>query len=58
MLKSAGVRRMTIRGIAEQLAADELHLVQQTVHRWLTEEAGAGRVENASYGRLKWGDNR
>ncbi len=58
MLKSAGVKGMTIRGMAEQLAADDLHLAQQTIHRWLTEEAAAGRVENASYGRWKWWDDR
>jgi DNA translocase FtsK/SpoIIIE-like protein len=54
MLKSAGVRGMTVRGIAEQLAADGQEIAQQTIYRWLTEEAAAGRVENASYGRWKW----
>jgi len=54
MLKPAGVRGMTARGIAEQLAADGLEIAQQTIHRWLAEEAAAGRVENASYGRWKW----
>jgi hypothetical protein len=53
MLRSAGVRGMTIRGIAEQLAADGREVAQQTIHRWLTEEAAEGRVENASYGRWK-----
>jgi hypothetical protein len=54
MLRSAGVKGMTVRGIADQLAADGAEVAQQTIHRWLTEEAAAGRVENASYGRWKW----
>jgi FtsK/SpoIIIE family len=54
MLRSAGVRGMTVRGIAEQLAADGSDIAQQTIHRWLHEEAAAGHVENASYGRWKW----
>jgi hypothetical protein len=54
MLQSAGVRGMTIRAIAEQLAADGRDIAQQTIHRWLSEEHDAGRVENASYGRWKW----
>jgi FtsK/SpoIIIE family len=54
MLRSAGVRGMTVRGIAEQLAADGREVAQQTIHRWLTEEAAAGSVQNASYGRWKW----
>jgi hypothetical protein len=54
MLKSAGVKGMTVRGIAEQLTADGRDIAQQTIHRWLAEEAAAGRVENASYGRWKW----
>jgi hypothetical protein len=54
MLKSAGVRGMTVRGIAEQLAADGWEVTQQTVRRWLAEEAAAGRAEDASYGRWKW----
>ena len=54
MLKSAGVRGMTVRGITEQLAADGQQIAQQTIYRWLTEEAAAGHVENASYGRWKW----
>jgi hypothetical protein len=54
LLKSAGVRGMTVRGIAEQLAADGREVAHQTIHRWLTEEAAAGRAENASYGRWKW----
>jgi hypothetical protein len=58
MLRSAGVRGMTIRGISDQLAADGREMAQQTVHRWLTEEAAAGRVESASYGRWKWRDDR
>jgi FtsK/SpoIIIE family len=56
MLRSAGVRGMTVRGICDQFGADGRELAQQTVHRWLTEEAAAGRVESASYGRWKWRD--
>jgi hypothetical protein len=56
MLKAAGVRGMTVRGIAEQLGTDGAEMTHQTVHRWLTEEAAEGRVENASYGRWKWRD--
>jgi hypothetical protein len=58
MLRSAGVRGMTVRGISDQLAADGRGMAQQTIHRWLTEEAAAGRVEGASYGRWKWRDDR
>jgi hypothetical protein len=58
MLRSAGVKGMTVRAIAEQLAADGRHVAHQTVQRWLTEEAAAGRVENASYGRWKWRGDR
>ena len=58
MLKSAGVKGMTVRGIAEQLAADGQQIAQQTIYRWLTEEAAAGHVENASYGRWKWRGDR
>jgi S-DNA-T family DNA segregation ATPase FtsK/SpoIIIE len=54
MLRSAGVRGMTSRAIAQQLAADGQEVADQTIYRWLTEEAAAGRVENASYGRWKW----
>jgi S-DNA-T family DNA segregation ATPase FtsK/SpoIIIE len=54
MLRSAGVRGMTIRAVAERLASDGQDVAHQTVHRWLTEEAVAGRVESASYGRWKW----
>jgi hypothetical protein len=54
MLKSAGVKGMTIRVISEQLAADGREVAHQTIHRWLTEEADAGRAESASYGRWKW----
>ena len=39
---------MTIRGISDQLTADGGEMVHQTIHRWLTEEAAAGRVESAS----------
>jgi len=49
---------MTVRAIAEQLAADGRPVAHQTVQRWLTEEAAAGRVENASYGRWKWRGDR
>jgi hypothetical protein len=54
MLAKAGVRGMTVRTIAEQLATDGPEVAHQTVHRWLTEELAAGRVEHASYGRWKW----
>jgi hypothetical protein len=54
LLKSAGVRGMTVRGICDQLSATGQDVAQQTIHRWLTEEAAAGRVERATYGRWKW----
>ena len=54
MLRAAGVRGMTASRIGEQLAADGREVARQTIHRWLTEEVAAGRVENASYGRWKW----
>jgi hypothetical protein len=54
MLRSAGVRGMTVRAIADQLGAHGPEVAHQTVHRWLTEEAAAGRAEHASYGRWKW----
>jgi hypothetical protein len=54
LLRSAGVRGLTIRALAEQLAADGRDVAHQTIHRWLTEEHDAGQVENASYGRWKW----
>jgi hypothetical protein len=54
MLKSAGVRGMTVRSIAQQHAVDGREVAEQTIHRWLTEEAASGRVANASYGRWKW----
>jgi hypothetical protein len=54
MLQAAGVRGMTIRAIAEQLAADGLDIGHQTIYRWLTEEQSAGRAQDASYGRWKW----
>jgi hypothetical protein len=54
MLRSAGVRGITARGICDQLAADGLEVTPQTIHRWLAEEASGGRAENASYGRWKW----
>jgi hypothetical protein len=57
MLKSAGVRGLTVRRIAEQLSAGGRQLAQQTIHRWLAEEAAAGRAETASYGRWKWRDD-
>jgi FtsK/SpoIIIE family len=53
MLKSAGVRGMTVRAIAERLAADGHEVAHETIHRWLTEESAAGRAESASYGRWK-----
>jgi S-DNA-T family DNA segregation ATPase FtsK/SpoIIIE len=54
MLRSAGVRGTTVRGIAERLTADGQDVAHQTIHRWLAEEAAAGRAESASYGRWKW----
>lgn len=54
MLRSAGVKGLTVRGIAEQLSVSGHDVAQQTIHRWLAEEAVAGRVEHASYGRWKW----
>jgi hypothetical protein len=54
MLKASGVRGMTVSGIAAQHAVDGREIAEQTLHRWLTEEAAAGRVENATYGRWKW----
>lgn len=54
LLRSAGVRGMTVRGIAERLATDGHDVAHQTIYRWLTDEATAGRAENASYGRWKW----
>jgi hypothetical protein len=58
MLQAAGVRGMTIRGIAEQLAADGQEVAQQTIYRWLNEELVAGRAQDASYGRWKWRPGR
>lgn len=58
MLKAAGVRGMTIRAISDQLGAGGQETAHQTIHRWLTEEMAAGRVESASYGRWKWVDDR
>jgi transposase-like protein len=54
MLQAAGVRGMTIRAIAEQLAADGQEVAHQTIYRWLNEELVAGRAQDASYGRWKW----
>ncbi len=54
MLRSAGVRGMTVRGIFERLSGDGLEVAQATIQRWLTEEAAAGRAEPASHGRWKW----
>jgi transposase-like protein len=45
---------MTIRSIADQLAADGLDVAHQTIYRWLNEELVAGRAQDASYGRWKW----
>jgi hypothetical protein len=54
MLQAAGVRGMTVRAIAEQLALNGRDVAQQTIYRWLNEELVDGRVEDASYGRWKW----
>jgi hypothetical protein len=54
LLRSAGVRGMTAWAIADHLRAAGHDVAQETVQRWLTEEAVAGRVERASYGRWKW----
>lgn len=54
ILMAAGVRGVTVRGIAERLAADGHDVADQRIHRWLAEEAAAGRAESASYGRWKW----
>jgi transposase-like protein len=58
MLQAAGVRGMTIRAIAEQLAADGQEVAHQTIYRWLNEELVAGRAQDASYGRWKWRPGR
>jgi hypothetical protein len=54
VLRSAGVKGMTVSGIAERLASDGQEVAPPTILRWLTEEAAAGRAEPASYGRWKW----
>jgi hypothetical protein len=54
VLKSAGVRGLTVRNIADLLAADGQDIAHQTIHRWLAEESKAGRAESAPYGRWKW----
>jgi hypothetical protein len=54
MLQSAGVKGLIVRSIADQLSVAGYDVAHQTIHRWLTEEAAAGRVEHASYGRWKW----
>jgi hypothetical protein len=54
VLKSAGVRGLTVRTIADLLAADGQDIAHQTIHRWLAEESSAGRAESASYGRWKY----
>jgi hypothetical protein len=54
VLKSAGVRGLTVRTIADLLAADGQDIAHQTIHRWLAEESSAGRAESAPYGRWKW----
>ena len=54
MLQAAGVRGMTIRSIADQLAADGLDVAHQTIYRWLNEELVASQAQDASYGRWKW----
>jgi hypothetical protein len=58
MLQAAGVRGMTIRAIAEQLAAGGQEVAHQTIYRWLNEELVAGRAQDASYGRWKWRPGR
>jgi hypothetical protein len=54
MLQSAGVKGLIVRSIADQLSVAGYDVAHQTIHRWLTEEAAAGRAEHASYGRWKW----
>lgn len=54
MLRSAGVKGMLIHTIADHLSVGGYDVAQQTIQRWLAEEAAAGRVEHASYGRWKW----
>ncbi|MGH3276180.1 MAG: FtsK/SpoIIIE domain-containing protein [Streptosporangiaceae bacterium] len=54
MLQVAGVKGMTIRSIADQLAAAGQDAGQQAIRRWLDEELAFGRVADASYGRWKW----
>jgi len=44
--------------VPERERPGDLYPAQQTIRGWLTEEAAAGRVENASYGRWKWRDDR
>ncbi len=48
MLRSAGVRGLTVRSIADQLSVAGYDVAHQTIQRWLTEEAAAARVEHAS----------
>ncbi|HEY1621071.1 MAG TPA: FtsK/SpoIIIE domain-containing protein [Streptosporangiaceae bacterium] len=54
LLRSAGVRGMTIPVMAGQLSAAGHEVGQDDVRRWLAEEAAAGRVQDASFGRWKW----
>jgi hypothetical protein len=54
LLRSAGVKGMTASGIADHLRASGHDVAQETVQRWLTEDAAAGRAEQALYGRWKW----
>jgi S-DNA-T family DNA segregation ATPase FtsK/SpoIIIE len=54
LLRSAGVRGMTVRAIAEALAAEGADVAHQAIDHWLTDEASAGRAERATYGRWKW----
>ena len=54
MLRSAGVKGMTVRGIADQLTAAGHDVAHQTIQRWLADEVARGRAEMASYGRFKW----
>ncbi|MGO9164270.1 MAG: hypothetical protein ACLP7J_26875 [Streptosporangiaceae bacterium] len=54
MLRAAGVMGMTPELIRRRLEEQGLGVARQTIQRWLTEEAKAGRVENASFGRWKF----
>jgi hypothetical protein len=58
MLRSAGVRGMTVRTIGEQLAAGGVDADPQVITGWLSAERDAGNAEDASYGRWKWRGGR